>query len=108
MPIPMHAVAKSQIARLARYVRQLTNLSFGTGRGRFEEAELIFRASHSNIRTASGLEIAAARLEPHGARTRWKIRPLDLMAVMLVMLCGLFWCNDFGSHSRLGPLDRKE
>jgi hypothetical protein len=30
------------------------------------------------------------------------------MAMMLVILCGLFWCNDFSSHSRLGPLDQKE
>jgi hypothetical protein len=97
MPIPMHAVVKSQIARLVRYERQLINLLLGTGRSRFAT----FRVTHTNI-------MPVARVQPHGARAPWKIRPLDLMAVMLVMLCGLFWCNDFSSHSRLGPLDQKE
>jgi hypothetical protein len=27
---------------------------------------------------------------------------------MLVMICSLFWCNDFNSHPSLGPLDQKE
>ena len=101
---PMHPHAASQNGH-AEYVRQLSNLPCGTGTGRsIEGPDSTFHVSSTTIEALSAwaLEIAL-RVQSHIART---IRPLNVMAAMLVMLC-LCWCADFGSQSQLDPHDQK-
>jgi hypothetical protein len=101
---PMHPHAASQNGH-AEYVRQLSNLPCGTGTGRsIEGPDSTFHVNCTTIEALSAwaLEIAL-RVQPHIART---IRPLNVMAAMLVMLC-LCWCADFGSQSQLDPHDQK-
>jgi hypothetical protein len=108
--MPTHPLADTQIDRHSEPLRRPSELPFGTGGTvSIEGPEPTFHAGSIEFQALSGsaLRFAAARLRTHVGRGGWTIRPLNVIAAILVMLFGLCWCGGFGSHSRFDPLDQK-
>jgi len=108
--MPMHPLAATQIDRHPEPLRQSSELPFGMGgTASIEGPEPTFHAGYIEFQalSVSALRIAAARLRTHVGRGGWTIRPLNVIAAILVMLFGLCWCGGFGSYSRFDPLDQK-
>jgi len=109
VPTLMHPLAESQIARLTRDVHQVGNILFGTGTARFQAPAPGYHASDlkQQALTGSELPVPAVCAQPHAAPRHWAVLPLKVLAAILVMLFGLFWCNDLSSHSRLQTLEQE-
>ena len=109
VPTLMHPLAESQIARLSHHVRRVRVALFATGTARFALAAPIYHASDLKSQALTGLElpIPAMYAQPHAAARHWAVLPLKVLAAIIVLLFGLFWCNDLSSYSRLQPIEQE-
>jgi hypothetical protein len=103
----MHPAAINHTALRTGHIRQLTSLQSATGR--VEELEAKFHAGHIKGQPlpASELKLATVRVQLRASRRTWTIPCRNVIAATVVLLFGVFWCDNFSSHSRLPPLEQK-